>query len=216
MKIIIAGCGRLGSGLAVGLSKSGHDITVISDDPSEFERLDLSFKGKTIVGVEFDRDVLLKAGIEKADALAAVTTSDETNVVIARLASLIFRVPKVVSRVFDQQKAELYQRLGQQTVDPTTWSVHRVSEMLSYSPLDKTLSFGSGEVEMVETEVPALLVGRKVIELMVPGEISVIAIIRGNKAFIPTLGTEFRENDYLHLVVANSSDNRLKTLLGLA
>ncbi len=213
MKYIIAGCGRLGSGLALSLSKAGHQVTVINDDPEAFERLGTGFKGRTIIGVPFDRDVLIQAGIERSDGLAAVTNSDETNAVIARIASLIFRVPKVVTRVYDTQKAEIYQRLGLQTIDQNTWGIQRVFEMLAYSPLDTQMSLGG--VDLVEVEIPALLVGRKVSELAIPGEISVIAITRVNKAFVPTLNTEFQRSDRVHLSVNNGSRARLRALLGL-
>ncbi len=216
MKIIIIGCGRMGSGLAHDLSLRGHTITVIDRDPSAFERLGPSFKGRTIAGVGFDRDVLLQAKIERTDALAAVTSSDEANAVIARLASQVFRVPRVVARLYDPRKAEIYHRLGLQTIDPTTWGIHRVGDLLCYSPLDTVLSMGSGGVDIVEIEVPALLVGRKVNELMIPGEIHVIAISRGNKTFLPTLGTVFQGSDLIHLAVVAASSDRLKALLGLA
>lgn len=214
MKFIIAGCGRLGSGLALALSKAGHQVTVINENPDEFERLGVNFKGKTINGVPFDREILLQAGIEKADGLAAVTNSDESNAVIARIASLIFRVPKVVTRVYDTKKAEIYQRLGLQTIDQNTWGIQRVQEMLGYTPLDTQMSLGG--VDLVEIEVPALLVSRKVSEVAIPGEIAVVAITRGNKAFVPTLGTEFQKYDRMHLSVATASRTRLRSLLGLA
>src|SRR4030042_1184683 len=108
MRIIIIGCGRMGSGLAQTLSLRGHAVTVVDRDPQAFERLGPAFKGKTLTGIGFDRDVLLRAGIERADGLAAVTFSDEANVVAARLASNIFHVPRVVARLYDPRKAEIY------------------------------------------------------------------------------------------------------------
>lgn len=216
MKIIIVGCGRMGSGLAQSLCRSGHSVTVVDREPSAFALLEPSFKGRTVSGVGFDRDVLQAANIEQADALAAVTASDEANAVIARLAGQVFRVPRVVARLCDLRKAAIYQRLGLQTVDPTTWGINRVADLLCYSPLNTLMSLGSGGVDVVEIEVPALLVGRKVNELMIPGEIQVIAIRRGNNTFIPTLGTVFRSYDIIHLAVVPASSDRLKRLLGLA
>jgi len=170
MKIIIVGCGRHGSGLARSLSRIGHGITVIDRASSAFKLLDPSFKGKTIAGEGFDLDILLEAGIERADALAAVTDSDETNAVIARVARQVFRVPKVIARLYDVRKAEIYNRLGLQTIDPTAWGINRVVDLLLYSPLGTVLSLGSGDIELVEMEVPILLVGRKVKELSIPEE----------------------------------------------
>jgi trk system potassium uptake protein TrkA len=215
MKVIIVGCGRIGSGLASALDKAGHTVTVIDLDPAAFEKLPPSFKGKKIEGVGFDRDILLQAGIERSDAVVAVTYSDETNAVIARLASRFFRVPKVVARLFDRRKADIYKRFGVQTVDTTSWGIERVIHMISYSMLGNIASIGHG-VEIVEAEVPALLVGRKVSEVAVPGEIQVAAITRENSSFVPTLGTEFQRGDVLTLSVATKSAQRLKSLLGMA
>jgi trk system potassium uptake protein TrkA len=216
MKIIIIGCGRMGSGLAQMLSLQGHVVTVVDNDPTAFERLGPSFKGQTVVGVGFDRDVLLRAGIQRADGLAAVTVSDEANVVAARLASLVFRVPRVVARLYDPRKAEIYRRLGLQTISPITWGIHQIADLLSYSPLETVLSLGSGDVDLMEAETPPLLVGRTVNELTLVGEIHVVTVSRGGKTFLPTLGTVFQEGDRLHLAVLATSTDRLKALLGLA
>jgi len=214
MKIIIIGCGRVGSGLALSLSHRGHTVTVIDKDPSALEGLGSAFQGRTVHGGAFDRDVLLKAGIEHTDGVAAVTGSDEVNFVSARLAKQIFRVPRVVARLYDPRKAEIYRRLGLQTINPITWGIHRLAELLSFSHLDTILSLGSGEVDLIETEVPSLLTGRTVNELTLAGEIQVAALTRGGKTFLPTLGTVFQEGDVVHLVVLASSADRLKKLLG--
>jgi len=216
MKIIVVGCGRLGSGLAQSLSRSGHSVTIIDREPAAFELLAPSFRGRMITGVGFDRDVLNEAEIKKTDAVVAVTSSDETNAVIARIASRFFRVPKVVARLYDQRKAEIYKRLGLQTVDPTSWGIKRMTDLICYSPLDTVLSVGDGGVEIVEVEIPTLLVGRRVSELTVSGEIRTVAISRGNKTFLPTMGTEFQSGDYVYLAVVSSSSDRLRVLLGLA
>lgn len=216
MKIIVIGCGRVGAGLARTLSLSGHAVTVVDRDPAAFERLGPAFKGQTVVGVGFDRDVLLKAGIERADGLAAVTASDEANVVAARIASQMFRVPRVVARLYDSRKAEIYRRLGLQTIAPVTWGIHRIADLLSYSPLDVVMSLGDGGVDIVEAEIPPLLVGRTVNELTVPGEVRVVAISRGGETFLPTRGTVLQEGDLLHLATLATSADRLKALLGLA
>jgi trk system potassium uptake protein TrkA len=216
MKFLIIGCGRMGAGLAQTLNLRGHTVTVVDRDPATFARLGPAFKGQTVVGVGFDRDVLLEAGIERADGLAAVTASDEANVVTARLASQVFRVPRVVARLYDPGKAEIYHRLGLQTIAPVTWGVHRVADLLCYSPLNTVASLGSGDVDVVEVEAPPLLAGRTVRELTIPGEIIVVGITRRGKTFLPTLGTIFEDRDLLHLAVLDTSGDRLKEMLGLS
>jgi trk system potassium uptake protein TrkA len=216
MRIVIVGCGRIGSGLAQTLSQSGHTITVIDVNPLAFDLLPASFKGQKITGVGFDRDVLVEAGIERADALAAVTSSDEANAVIARLASQVFRVPRVVAELYDQRKADVYNRLGLQTIDSTAWGINRAAELLCYSPLNTVLSIGTGGVDIVETEVPTLFAGRKVRDMTVTGEIVVLAITRSNRTFLPSLETLFEERDVIHIAVMATSSNRLRGMLGLA
>jgi trk system potassium uptake protein TrkA len=212
MRIIIIGCGRMGSGLARTLCGRGHAVTVVDHDPAAFELLGPSFKGHTVVGVGFDRDVLLRAGIERADGLAAVTASDETNVVAARLARLMFRVPRAVARLYDPRKAEIYRRLGVQTISTTAWGIHRIAELLGYSQFDAIASLGSGAVDLVEVAVPQLLVGRAVEQMTIPGEVHVVAISRAGTTFLPTLGTRFQDGDLVHLSVLATSIERLKAL----
>jgi trk system potassium uptake protein TrkA len=214
MKIIVIGCGGVGVGLAQTLSQRTHQVTVVDINPDAFERLGSSFKGRTVSGIGFDRDVLMNAGIERADGLAAVTGSDETNVVTAQVARQIFHVPRVVASLSDVHKAEIYKRLGIQTIAPTGWGINRIADLLLYSPLETVFSLGSGDVELVETEIPHLLVGKTVRDLMLVGEIHIVSITRANKTFLPTLGTVFREEDLLHLAVLTTSTNRLKELLG--
>jgi trk system potassium uptake protein TrkA len=212
MKLIIIGCGRVGAGLARALSQRGHTITVIDRDPTAAAGLGTAFKGQTILGSGFDRDVLLRAGIERADGLAAVTGSDEANVVTARLARHVFQVPRVVARLYDPRKAEVYRRLGLQTINPVTWGIHRIAELLCYSRLEPIVSLGSGDADLLELEIPPLLIGRTVNEVMIPGEVHVVAISRGGKTFLPTLGTTFQEGDLLHVAALATSVDRLNTI----
>jgi trk system potassium uptake protein TrkA len=216
MRIIIIGCGRMGAGLALTMSQRGHAVAVVDKDPTSFERLGPWFKGETIEGIGFDREVLLAAQIEKADGLAALTASDDVNVVIGRVASQVFHVPRVVARLYDPRKANIYGRLGLHTISTTIWGINQVADLLCYSPLDTILNLGSGEVNIVTIEIPPLLVGKTVSELTVRGEIHVVAIGRAGKPFLPTLGTEFSWGDIIYLVVLATSTDRLRTLLGLA
>jgi trk system potassium uptake protein TrkA len=215
MHLIIIGCGRMGAGLAQTLCQRGHHVTVVDQDPAAFEQLGPAFKDRTVVGVGFDREVLLQAGIERADGLAAVTASDEANVVVARLARLMFRVPRVVARLYDPRKADIYRRLDVQTISTTAWGIQRIAELLGYSQLDPIASLGSGAVDIVEVAVPQLLVGRTINDMMIPGEVQIVAISRAGSTFLPTLGTRFQDGDMIHLSVLATSIERLKTLLGL-
>ena len=214
MRIIVVGCGRIGSGLAETLCRSGHDITVIDSDNAAFERLGPSFKGNRVEGVGFDKEVLNRAGIERADALAAFTASDEANAVIARMARQVFRVPTVVARLYDPRKADIYHRLGIQTISSTNLGIRRAAELLCYTPLNTVFSLGDGDVDIVQIEAPALLIGRTVNELTVLGEIHVVSICRSNKTILPTLGTAFAKDDMIYLAVASTAGGRLKQLLG--
>jgi len=215
MKVIIMGCGRVGEQVARLLSDEGHSVTVIDYNAAALERLGPNFKGKTVQGVGFDRDVLLAAGIQHADAFAATSSSDNANIVAARIARHIFHVPRVVARLFDPRRAEIYQRLGLATISSTSWGAERIRELLTHAELDAVMTFGRGEVSLIEIEAPPALVGCQVKQITVPGEITVIAITRRNRAMIPTLGTEFQQGDCLHLAVLASAMGRVESLLGL-
>ncbi len=215
MKFIVIGCGRIGATLARTLALRGHTVTVMDRDPEAFERLGTAFKGRTVVGVAFDRDALLEAGIERTDGVALTTASDEANITAGRLAMQIFRVPRVVARVYDPRKAEIYRRLGLRTVSLVTWGVNRIADLLCYSDLDVVYSAGGGQVDVVVVEASPLLVGRTVRDLTVSGELVVIAITRGGDTFLPTLGAVFQEGDELHLAVLATAKERARNLLGL-
>ncbi len=214
MKVIIIGCGRVGEQLARLLVDEGHQVSVIDYDARALERLGPNFKGQKIVGVGFDRDVLVKAGIEQADAFAAASSSDNVNIVAARIAHNIFRVPRVVARLFDPQRAEIYRRLGMLTISSTTWGAERLREVLTCAELDPIISFGSGEVSLVNVDLPSHLVGRMVKDLTVPSEINIVAITRQGAAFIPTLGSQFKEGDILQVAILASALERFNTLFG--
>lgn len=214
MKFLIIGCGRVGSELAHILSHRGHAVTVIDKDQAAVTALETGFSGRTLIGSGFDRDLLIRAGIERSDGLAAVTGSDETNVVSAQLARRLFQVPKAIARVYDPRKAEMYRRLGIQTLNPITWGSNRIAELLSYSHLDTIVSLGSGEVDVVEAEIPPLWVGRTVSEATISGELHVTAISRSGHTFLPTASAVFHAGDVVHVVVQTASADRLKGFLG--
>ncbi len=119
MYVIIAGCGRVGAGMALQLSAEGHDVVVIDEFPGAFRLLGEDFPGQRLVGAAIDWDVLVEAGIEGADAFAAVTDGDNTNIVCALLAARGFEVPCAVARVYDPLRAKAFAKLGIRTVCPT-------------------------------------------------------------------------------------------------
>lgn len=216
MKVIIMGCGRVGEQVSLLMANEGHDVTVIDFDEVALARLGTNFKGRRIKGVGFDRDVLIEAGIEDADAFAATSSSDTANIIAARIARNVFYVPRVIARLYDPRKAEIYQRLGLTTISSTTWGAERIHELMTHSELDPMHSFGNGDVHLLEIEAPASLIGRMVKNLNIAGEIDVAAITRQGRAFIPLSGTELRGGDLLHLIVLASAISRLEELLGLA
>jgi len=215
MRVIIMGCGRVGEQLARLMSDEGHDVAVIDYSDVALARLGPDFKGRRVRGVGFDREVLLRAGIESADGFAATSSSDNVNAVAARIARTLFHVPRVVARLFDPERAEVYKRLGLATISSTTWGAERIRELLTHADLDSVRSFGAGEVQLLEIEVPSALVGRSVRDLLVPSEVNVIAITRDGRALLPMLGTAFRVGDIVHLAVLSDAMARVETLLGL-
>jgi trk system potassium uptake protein TrkA len=215
MRVVIMGCGRVGEQLARLMAEEGHHIAVIDYDASTFARLGPNFKGQTVRGIGFDREVLLRAGIEQADAFAATSSSDNVNIVAARIARNIFHVPRVVARLFDPRRAEIYRRLGIFTISSTTWGAERIREIFSFAELDPLLTFGSGEVFMFSVDATSQLIGRLVRDLTVPNEITVVAITRAGCAFLPVSGSQFHSGDVIHLAVLASAIDRIRDLLGL-
>jgi trk system potassium uptake protein TrkA len=213
--VIIMGCGRVGEQVSRRLDERGHQVAVIHDDAEVIERLGPRFGGSIVIGVGFDRDVLVSAGIEEADAFAATSPSDNANIVAAQIARNIYHVPRVIARLYDPRRAEIYRRLGLVTISTTTWGSERIYQLLTHTGLDALLSLGHGEVSLVPVEAPPRLVGRMVQTVTVPGEVNVVAITRDGVAEIPTLGSEFREGDLIHFAVHARGLSRFETLLGL-
>jgi len=215
MKVIVVGCGRMGAECALALARAGQKVTVVDHDRRTFARLGASFAGVTVAGVGFDRDVLLRAGVEHSDALAALTSGDNVNIVTARIARTVFRVPKVVARVYDPRRAEVYARLGLQTVSTTAWGASRVQQLLVHGELNVIRSIGAGGLSMVEQEVPNHWVGRDVGHVSVPGAISVTAILRREAVLLPARETIFQQGDLVVIAVLEHARGRLEQLLGL-
>jgi len=120
MNVVIMGCGRVGAQLAAMLEEDGHKVAMLDIEPYSFRRLPANFQGEALVGDGTDEDDLRRAGIEEADAFIAVTQGDNRNVMAAQIAKHVFDVPKVVCRIYDPLREELYNTLGLETISPTT------------------------------------------------------------------------------------------------
>ena len=214
MKIIIIGCGRVGAGLAQIMSRSSHKVTVVDSDPVAFERLGPAFKGQVVPGICFDRNVLMKSGIEKADALAAVTASDEANLVAARAAKSVFKVPRVAARVYEPNKAKIYRRLGIQTISPVTLGIERLTATLIYSNLAIERVIGAGQVNLIDIDAKPAMVNKLVTDVNVPGEVDVVAITRNGKTFMPNSATLFQVGDLVHLFVLAGAQDKISKAFG--
>lgn len=215
MKVIIMGCGRVGSQVSLLLARQGHEVIVIDHDANALSKLGTDFKGRVVRGIGFDRNILIEAGVETAEGFVAASSSDNANIVAARIARNIFRVPRVVARLYDPVRAEIYQRLGLTTISSTAWGAERIVEVVTHSDLDVINIFSDGGTTMIRVESPARLNGHRVAQMNIPGEVSVTAITRSDHTFIPVSGTEFQEGDILYLAVIPSAMNRLEEMLGI-
>ncbi len=213
MRVIIVGCGRVGSQLANTLSAERHDVVVIDKSPLSFARLSREFTGRMLTGVGFDREILQKADIEAVEALAATTDSDNVNIVVAVTAKETFKVPHVVARIYNPQAADIYRREGIPTVTPTLWAANTMKTMLVTPLLSAVATLGSGEVESVCLDVPKILAGRTVAELAKPGEIAVGALVRRGQAVIPSPETTLEVGDQLYITAAVPALSRLEKLI---
>ncbi len=214
MKVIIVGCGRVGAYTAAALARQGHDVVVIDKNPQAFRLLPHGFSGQRITGYAFDRAILDEAGIQEADAFVSATGGDNTNAVSARIAKEVYRVPDVVSRIYDPQRAEIYRRYGIQTFAPTAWSAGRIIEFLVSGYIERQESYGNGEVEMIAAFVPEHLVGKQVTDLRILGEIRVGLIVRMGKAMLPVSGTTFEEDDQVYCLVHQSAIEKFQKMMG--
>jgi trk system potassium uptake protein TrkA len=209
------GCGRVGAQVSLLLVRLGHEVIVIDHDTNAFARLGSEFKGRIVRGIGFDRNTLLEAGVEAAEAFVAASSSDNANIIAARIARNIFHVPRVVARLYDPQRAEVYQRLGLTTISTVGWGAERIVEVVTHVDLDVIHVFRDGGTSLIRVEIPTRLEGYQVAQMNVPGELIVVAITRDDQTFIPVSGTEFHEDDVVYFAVIPSSMNRLEQLLGI-
>ena len=216
LHVVIGGYGRVGRYLARMLEFEGHTVSVIDHDPLVFDCDDgQDILGQKFVGPVFDRDVLEDAGIRDADCFTAVTSGDNSNIVAARTAREFFRVPRVIARIYDPRRAEIYRGLGISTIASVTWTSTRLLDMVTHPELHSEFQYGNAEVEMMEVSLPPTLAGRRVVDLGVPGEISVAAIVRVGQAILPAEGTLFEKDDRVFINVVRESAEKLERLLGL-
>ncbi len=214
MHVIIVGCGRVGSELAKLLSGEGHNIVVIDKNPSAFDRLGGTFNGLTLVGNGFSLSLLKQAGIEKADAFCAVTNGDNTNLVSAQAAKKIFKVPKVIARVYDPQRAHIYKALGLDIISGTMLFAAMLRDKIIESRFSSYL-IETKELGVIEIEAKNHLVGKTIQDINMPGEFLVVAIRRLQDVIIPELGTILKEKDVLMAAVKVTSLKRVKDKFNL-
>jgi trk system potassium uptake protein len=213
MHVVLGGYGRVGRYLAKMLEYEGHSVSVIDHTPFAFEESDML--GAQIVGEVFDRDALEQAGIREADVFAAVTSGDNSNVVSARIAKEFYRVPRVIARIYDPRRAEIYREMGVPTVASVTWASNRLLSLISHPEVHSEYQFGNGEIEMVEFTAPVDLVGRHLDEFEVPDEIHVAVIVRSGSAVLPGPGLVFMKDDRVYATVVRESVGKLERLLGM-
>lgn len=201
MHVVVVGCGRVGSELAGMLEKAGHTVAVVDKRREAFRRLPTGFGGITVVGFGFDRDTLIEAGIERAGALAAVTSGDNSNIMSARVARETFEVEQVVARIYDPRRAVIYQRLGIPTVATVSWTTDQVMRRLLPGAHPADWVDSSGQVCLVERDLTPQWAGHKLAGLNEPGRFVLGAVTRlgGARVFDGTLVGQ--EGDVLHFIV---------------
>jgi len=199
--VVVVGCGRVGSELAGALEKAGHSVAIIDKNASAFRRLPSSFTGKRVIGFGFDRDDLAAAGIDRADAVAAVTSGDNSNILSARIARENFGIDRVVARIYDPRRAVIYERLGIPTVATVSWTTDQVLRRLL--PSDQQIHDWldpSGKVCLVEYTIPTVWCGKKLAELNEAGSFWLTAVTRLGSAEVVDTDAIGQQGDVLHFV----------------
>jgi trk system potassium uptake protein len=210
--VVIVGCGRVGSTLALSLISSGHSVAVVDRKSDAFFRLRDNFAGQTITGIGFDRDVLEQAGIKKASAVAAVTNGDNSNILVARVARESFGIENVVARISDPKRAEIYERLGIATVATVKWTSDRILRRILPDLPAVEWTDPSSSVVLIERTLPDSLVGEKVLELEIKGA-RISALRRLSAAVIPDSKTLVQQGDIAYFTVEKDSINSLDEFL---
>lgn len=212
--VVVVGCGRVGSGLAAGLEVAGHTVAIIDRKASAFRRLPESYTGPRLVGVGFDRELLIEAGIEKAGGLASVTNGDNSNIVIARVAKEAFGIERVVARIYDPRRAAIYERLGISTIATVGWTTKMVLRRLLPDDNAADWTDPSARVQLVERTLPTGWAGRKLADLDVGGLSRVVAVSRLGAALVPSTDTVGQDGDVVWLSVSADRIKEVEALLG--
>jgi trk system potassium uptake protein TrkA len=199
--VVILGCGRVGSTLARSLVRRGHSVAVIDQDGEAFARLGEEFPGQRVVGFAFDRDILIEAGIERADAFAAVSSGDNSNIISARVARETFAVANVVARIYDPRRAEVYERLGIPTVATVRWTADQILRRLLPEGSVPEWTDPSGRLLLAEVAVAPGWIGRKVSALEGATGTRVACLTRLGEGRLPEPQTVVQEGDLVHLMV---------------
>ncbi len=216
MKVIVVGCGRLGSDLAYRLYKQGHEVVVIDLIASAFKNLPADFAGRMVEGDVLNQEILHRAGIEQADALAAVTNSDTLNAVIGHIAQRVFGLTNVVLRNYEPHSGPLLQTFGLQFVSATLWGAQRLEELINHADVRAVFSAGNGEVEIYELVVPDAWNAHSLNDLNIPGESMVVSVTRAGKALLPEKNTRMQDCDVVHISATPSGIKTLRQRLSAA
>jgi trk system potassium uptake protein TrkA len=199
--VVIMGCGRVGSTLARSLEERNHTVSVIDSEPDAFRRLGPSFNGDKVTGIGFDQEVLEKAGIRRADAFAAVSSGDNSNIIAARVARETFGIEQVVARIYDPGRAEVYQRLGITTVATVKWTADQVLRRLLPVGAEPDFRDPSGTIRVDQVPVPEKWVGHRTVHLQEQSRVRIAWIDRLGEGMLPSRDTVIQEGDLLHLVM---------------
>ena len=199
MHIVIMGCGRVGAMLATGLERRGHSVAVIDSNAEAFRRLGEGFKGVTVEGVGFDREVLEAAGIRKAGGFAAVSSGDNSNILAARVVREIYRVENVVARIYDQGRAAVYERLGIPTVATVKWTVLEVLRRLLPEGSMPVWRDPTGDAKLLQMHVHNGWVGRRISELSQAADCPIPFVMRVGRGIVPDRDTIYQDGDLIYV-----------------
>jgi trk system potassium uptake protein TrkA len=210
--VIVIGCGRVGSELAMQLSEEGHSVVIIDRNRDSLRRL-THYHGKTIIGSGFDRDVLFQAEANSADALAAVTSGDNSNILCARIARDHYNIKNVVARIYDPARADIYMKLGIPTVATSLWTTQQVKRWLM--PADDSIEWTDtgNTIHLVERIVPDALAGKPVASFDVGEHVRLVGLIRAGQGRVNIEGLFAQEDDVLEFLVTNDGLSKLHSLL---
>ncbi|HYI53359.1 MAG TPA: TrkA family potassium uptake protein [Microlunatus sp.] len=207
------GCGRVGSTLARSLERRGHTVAVIDQNTEAFRRLGPDFDGQTIKGVGFDREVLSEAGIERAQAFAAVSNGDNSNILAARVVRETFDVHNVVARIYDPGRAEVYERLGIPTVATVRWTADQVLRRLLPAGSEPQWRDPSGSVRLMEVHVDRSWVGRTIEQIEAATGAKVPFVFRLGSGVVPKRGAVFQDGDLIYAAVADERLGDVEAIL---